>query len=259
MDRREFLKTTFAASAATVALSAEGTLPRIPFSQLPAEGVRIETDGRIVHAQQNGTITEILPARGTSSTGLDVIAQHLLRRLSQRLKADGHATTLAEHDVTHPAGERRWGHDGCKLGQVISAYRPGPETFEGPQLVTLSDQVSAVWVVPSHRTGARAEHYSVVEDALHNIPEVDPDPVDLARLEPIVDHLYAQIMRRGLNVFSDGLYMPQFGSGPACEGSVGFASRDYGLAMRVVRCLGPEELLMRADLIGGIFPFPSTT
>jgi hypothetical protein len=225
MDRREFLKATFTASAATAVLGPTGKVV------LPHDDrvVTVESDGRFTVEGPAGT-EELPPVNGV--TELDAIAQHLIRRIAERLHAADWPTALAERESANSV-------DGHRLGYIVMAYHPALEGFDGPQPVTMAHQVSALWETPRRMTGGRREFYNVVDDRLKNGPEIEVTPVALDRLDPIVDALTQQILRNEVNVFSPGLYMPRMSG--SCEGAVGYASRTYGLALRLVRCCGPDH------------------
>lgn len=236
MDRRQFMQATFAGSAATVAL---GVIPVLPRSYRDAPVPP--------HPQGVAQMYERTMPYGT--TDLGETAQYVMKRLADRLDLEGHATTLAES-----------GHvdrDGQKIGMTVMAYGPGVEDFNGPRRVVLSDQIHALFLVPSFPTGKRVELYSCFKDSLTNVPERMPEAIVLEQLHPVVDHLVEQIRTAGVNVFSPVLYMPEMAIVPV-EGAVGYASRTYGLALRVVRCIAGNDLVMRIDLLAGKFPVDTT-
>lgn len=241
MDRREFLKATFAASAVTVALSESVSMPVVVKRRIEETA-----DGPLPQmvAQQR----EVLRVTGEGTTDLSAIAQHLLIAVSHRLDFHDFVSTLSESMDRHVSES-----EGQGVGHTVFAYEPGVERFTGAERVVLSHQISALWEVPRRFTGSRREFYDLQTDRMNNGPEIEAVPIVLTQLDPIARYLSDQIVENRVNVFSPSLYMPKMSG--SVEGAVGFASRTYGLAIRVVRCIGPEhELMMRADLLGGTFP-----
>lgn len=178
---------------------------------------------------------------------LDQVAQHVMTRLSALLP---YRTALAEQ----PLERRIVGSFGAgkAIGMTVSSFPPGPESWRPIRPVLLTHQVSVMFKVPSHRTGERMPVYQLMSDTLMNAPEVVADQIVLRHLEPAIEALRDQILEQQLDVFTADLNVPHMGS--SCEGAVGLVSRDLGMAIRVVRALVKDDLMMRLDLMGGQYP-----
>lgn len=238
MNRRNFFERMIAGTAGV------GIMAGL---EIPAMGFVGEGQSAIVDVDMQ---VRREPA-SASDVALSKIAQHLLTRLHALVP---YPCILHE---SQPSGR-----DGLRIGHTVTSYQPGPESFNPPTIVTISHQVGEIIVVPSHRTEGRRTAYDFSSDRLYDVPDVVADPVEFAKLEPLAKRLSARIVAANINVFSPEMLLPRLGGmssigGPDCEGVAGIASRNYGLALRVVRQLCKDDLLMRVDLIGGRYPEPS--
>lgn len=239
MNRRSFLGLTGAAFGAVPLLSLD-----LKAAVMPALGVSNETT--VVAAN------DAHPTRDVH-TDLERIAQHVIMRLAAVMP---YPVVLAEQQfipgVPFLTGKR--------IGETITSFAPGPEDWKPVAPVVVTDQIGICFKAPSHRTADRLEVYDLSLDRMFNVPEIVADPIELAKLEPAIEAMRDRIVHRGLNVFTAELPQPRLGAphGPAAEGCATMVSRTHGMAVRVIRAIQVDDLMIRFDLLGGRYPESQT-
>lgn len=180
---------------------------------------------------------------------LERIAQHVIMRLAVLMP---YPVVLAEKHVI--PGEPIV--TGRRIGETITSFPPGPEVWRPVAHVVVTDQIGICFKAPSHRTENRLDVYDVSVDRMSNVPEIVADPIELAKLEPAIEAMRDRIVHRGLNVFTAELPQPRLGAphGPAAEGCATMVSRTHGMAVRVIRAIQVDDLIIRFDLLGGRYP-----
>lgn len=257
MDRRDFLK---AGGAAAAVGSVFGELsPRLEAVPVGKTGfaVRVVDEYHVPRAVVDEALTKSEDATSIrypeSTLSVGLIAQWVIERLAATLP---YPCVLADFLPEAIGGDNSWTMRGLRVGNTVPSEAPGREDWHPKQLVVLRHQVGVVLVAPSHVSEDRRETYDLLSDTRREVPVMVAEPVELAKLEVVVTNLRQQILDMHLDVFSAQMILPRVGGdvGPDCEAAETVVSRKLGLAVRVVRQCGREQLLMRFDLLGGEFP-----
>lgn len=251
MERRNFMKASGMAAAVGAmfetlspvlrAASPDGSLPnptRVPGVEWTAE-------------PKPDDVTSIQYPAMTKSVAL--VAQWIIEQLAARLP---YPCVVADTMPLVEGQHGQWAGSGLRIGNSVMSDPPGAEEWQPKQTVVLCDQVGVVVIVPSHLSRERRESYDILSDAVREVPVMVADPLDVTKLAPVVAQLQDQIVEKRLNVFTGQILLPNVGGevGPDCEAAATVVSRKLGLAVRVVRMCGREQLLLRVDLLGGVFP-----